>query len=122
MFLLIGLGERAGSGLPKIKQGWTEQGHSLVLYDSLTPYDQTIAELTWGKLVSANAQEKSSEKHASLLAYIAAEPSTSAKALADKLGITSRAVEKQLAQLKDQGKLQRIGPAKGGYWEIIERD
>ena len=128
MFLLIGLGERAGSGLPKIQQGWTEQGHSLVLYDSLTPYDQTVAELTWGALEKTTqktpekSSEKSSEKHASLLAYIAAEPGISAKALADKLGITSRAVEKQLAQLKDQGKLQRMGPAKGGHWEIIERD
>jgi len=39
--------ERAGSGLPKIKQGWIAQGHSLELYDDNTPYNQTIIELNW---------------------------------------------------------------------------
>lgn len=47
MFLLLGLGERVGSGIPKIKQGWIDQGHSLNLYDSQTPYLQTVAELFW---------------------------------------------------------------------------
>ena len=47
LFLLIGLGERAGSGLPKIKQGWIAQGHLLELYDKNTPFNQTIIELNW---------------------------------------------------------------------------
>ncbi len=42
----------------------------------------------------------------------------SAQELAEFLGISSHAVEKQIANLKDKGILKRIGPDKGGYWEV----
>ena len=35
------------------------------------------------------------------------------------LGITKRATLKQIDKLKPQGRLLRIGPAKGGHWEIL---
>jgi ATP-dependent DNA helicase RecG len=66
-------------------------------------------------LPSVPMQEKSSEKS---LAFLEREPSLSAKALAEKMHLTSRAVEKQIGLLKKTGKLRRIGPSKGGYWEV----
>jgi ATP-dependent DNA helicase RecG len=42
--------------------------------------------------------------------------------LAKQLDITERAVEKQLANLKKQGKIERVGPDKGGFWKIIKED
>ncbi|CAN2044460.1 ATP-dependent DNA helicase [Candidatus Magnetomoraceae bacterium gMMP-1] len=39
--------------------------------------------------------------------------------LSKKLEKTSRAIEMQIAKLKKEGCLKRVGPAKGGYWEII---
>jgi ATP-dependent DNA helicase RecG len=36
-----------------------------------------------------------------------------------QLELTLRAIEKQLAKLKQQGTIKRIGPDKGGYWEIV---
>ena len=45
MFLLIGLGERAGSGLPKIFSGWSSQHWSKpLLYEKQEP-EQTLLEL-----------------------------------------------------------------------------
>ena len=38
--------------------------------------------------------------------------------MADSIGISERAVEKQLAKLKGKGVIDRIGPDKGGYWKI----
>jgi hypothetical protein len=35
------------------------------------------------------------------------------------LGITKRAVLKQIDKLKEHGRLSRVGPTKGGRWEII---
>jgi ATP-dependent DNA helicase RecG len=66
-------------------------------------------------LPSVPIQEKSSEK---ILEFLKKEPNLSAKALAENMNITSRAVEKQIALLKKTGKLRRIGPAKGGYWLV----
>ncbi len=39
--------------------------------------------------------------------------------LSDELNISTRAIEKQISNLKKQGLVRRIGPAKGGHWEVI---
>ena len=76
---------------------------------------------------SEKSSEKSSEKNtlnstkSKILKEIKANPIISAKQLADILGITSRAVEKNLAQLRESNTIRRIGPDKGGHWEIIEK-
>ena len=41
--------------------------------------------------------------------------------LAEALGLTTRAVEKQIAKLRKKGRLRRIGPARGGRWQTIEK-
>jgi len=60
--------------------------------------------------------EKSSEK---ILVLLQANPELAAREVATKLGLTSRAVEKQLAKLRLAGRIRRIGPAKGGHWEVL---
>ena len=126
MFLLIGLGERAGSGLPKIQQGWTEQGHSLTIYDSITPYDQTITELIWGGLTSGSekTQEKTQEKILKttehILVLVKANPDLTIQELASLIGKSTSAIERAIGKLKTEQKLRRIGADKGGHWETIE--
>jgi predicted HTH transcriptional regulator len=70
-----------------------------------------------GGVGSEKSSEKSSEK---ILRHLGAEPTLSAKQLAEKLGISARAVEKQIDLLKKEGSLRRIGPAKGGHWQVLE--
>ena len=41
-------------------------------------------------------------------------------ALADRLGITRKAVEKQIARLKADGIVRRAGPDKGGHWVVVK--
>jgi ATP-dependent DNA helicase RecG len=36
------------------------------------------------------------------------------------LGISPRAVEKQIARLREEGRVRRIGPDKGGHWEVVK--
>ncbi len=46
MFRLIGVGEQAGSGLPKIYGGWAKQHwRAPALYERAEPYNQTLLEL-----------------------------------------------------------------------------
>ena len=35
-------------------------------------------------------------------------------------GIKDRAIKKQIEKLKIQGRIRRIGPDKGGHWEVVE--
>ena len=44
----------------------------------------------------------------------------SAAEIAMKVGLSSRAVEKRIKTMRENGIIRRIGPDKGGYWEIIE--
>ena len=58
---------------------------------------------------------KSREK---IVALLAEDGKLSAVALASKVGISAKAVEKHLANLKADGIIKRIGPAKGGHWIV----
>ena len=58
---------------------------------------------------------KSREK---IVALLSEDGKLSAAALAEKIGISAKAVEKHLANLKTDGIIERFGPAKGGYWKV----
>ncbi len=62
-------------------------------------------------------REKTREK---ILVAIKENPMITAKNLADIIGITIKGVEWQIKDLKSQGIIRRVGPDKGGHWEIIE--
>ena len=68
---------------------------------------------------SEKSSEKSSEK---ILALLEARNTASAREIAVILGLTPRAVEKHIAALKTAGRLKRVGPAKGGRWEVVRED
>ena len=59
--------------------------------------------------------EKSREK---IIQLLSEDSKLSAASLAERLGISAKAVEKHLARLKADGIIERIGPAKGGYWKV----
>jgi ATP-dependent DNA helicase RecG len=46
-------------------------------------------------------------------------PAISAKEIAKELNMTSRSVEKNIKTLRDKGILRRVGPDKGGHWEVL---
>ncbi len=72
--------------------------------------------------------EKSSEKKFGdnqksseiILELLKENPKLSAKKLSEQIGITSRAVEKQLASIVEKGLIKREGSPKGGHWEILK--
>jgi len=43
----------------------------------------------------------------------------SANKIAKKTGYSIATVKREMAKLKEKGKLKRIGPDKGGYWELV---
>ncbi|TVR43181.1 MAG: ATP-dependent DNA helicase RecG [Planctomycetota bacterium] len=60
------------------------------------------------------------ETEAAILALLRSDNRLTAKALAERLEPGQRAIEKQLAKLQRQGRLRRIGPRKGGHWQVID--
>ena len=62
--------------------------------------------------------EQSTKSSEEILKMLQEEPKLTARAIAKRLKLTSRAVEKQIARLRQSNRLRRHGPAKGGYWEV----
>ena len=63
-------------------------------------------------------REKTAKSREKIVALLAEDGTLSAAALAVKIGISAKAIEKHLANLKAAGIIERIGPAKGGYWKV----
>jgi len=63
--------------------------------------------------------EKTVEKTADhIMALIAQNPTITISTLANLTGLSRRGIEHNLKKLKDEGKIERIGPDKGGKWKI----
>jgi ATP-dependent DNA helicase RecG len=56
-----------------------------------------------------------------VLGLLSENPRMTIPELAKALEITTRGVEKQITKLRRIDRLRRIGSAKGGYWEVVER-
>ena len=70
-----------------------------------------------GEKTKEKTREKTREK---ILILIRANADISMDAMALSLGLTRQGVEWQIRKLKLSGILRRIGPDKGGHWEILE--
>ncbi len=68
---------------------------------------------------SREKRPKSREKIIELLSH---DRTLSTAMLAELIGVTPKAIEKQTAKLKADGVLKRIGPDKGGYWQVVKRN
>ena len=65
-----------------------------------------------------NSGKKKLKSREKILALLKEHSEYSARKLAEEIGITPKAVEKQLANLKASGLIRREGPDKGGKWII----
>ncbi|HEV8176134.1 MAG TPA: ATP-binding protein [Gemmatimonadales bacterium] len=59
------------------------------------------------------------ETRSAILAAMRDAPSVSTTRLAEKFGISTTAIDKHLKALRESGRIRRIGPAKGGHWEVL---
>lgn len=64
---------------------------------------------------SVNTDEK-------IIAILQEHPTLTIVQLAQMLELSTRAIEKQLAKLKDTGKLERIGTARKGEWKVLKKN
>lgn len=85
------------------------------------PFSKTYMEKLQGDISSKNTEVKSSGKSSEVIITMLRNNKTmTIPELAEALSISTRAVEKNIQKLQSAGRLKRIGPAKGGYWEILK--
>ena len=67
-----------------------------------------------------NSREKNKNSREKILELLREDSRLTTAGLAQAVGISAKGVEKQLANLKRGGLLRRIGPDKGGHWEVVD--
>jgi ATP-dependent DNA helicase RecG len=63
--------------------------------------------------------EKLTPNRRKILEAMRADPYVTYKALIELVGIGATNIDKNIRALKEAGLIRRIGPAKGGRWEVI---
>lgn len=63
------------------------------------------------------SKEKSKEK---ILQIIANNPYVTTRELSELVGLSIAGIEKNMRQMKEKWLIRRIGPDRGGYWEVLE--
>lgn len=99
-----------------------------VLLGEQHPLKKRYLHIDWKQVASSLGTEKSSEKQQigteksseKILRIMAEQPTITTAILAKEIGISTRAVDKQIAKLKALGQLQRVGADRGGHWEVIK--
>jgi ATP-dependent DNA helicase RecG len=114
--------EKWGSGLKRIADECAEQGVGVKFEILKTGFLVTFAR-TPAKAVRGGSQkstqEGSQKSSQRILALVAGRPEITIEEMAAALKISPRAVKKHLSNLKGKGLLKRVGPDKGGHWEVV---
>jgi len=116
--------EQLGSGVPRILRAYSKE--CFIFGDSFT---RMVFPVTGNIKSSQESSQKSSVKSSvkgsvkssvKILGLIRNNKNITIPEIAKEIELSTRAIEKQIAKLKEQRKLKRVGPDKGGYWEILD--
>jgi ATP-dependent DNA helicase RecG len=128
MFYRLYKVERVGMGIKRMRSAMREAGLREPTFDTdgffravflrSSESEKKIGERI-GERVGEKVGVKLTARQQKIVEAISTDPSISARDLSEKAGISARNVEANLATLKRKGVLQRVGPARGGHWEVV---
>ena len=86
----------------------------------ITAWGEQEAKRRMGEKVGEKVGEALTNNQRQILTLLRDNPRMAAREVAQRIGISSRKVEENIAKLKALKLLKRIGPAKEGYWQVTE--
>ncbi len=86
--------------------------------------ERRLTPLGQERKVPKKTREKTREKtrgetREEIMRLLGDRPEITSSELAAELGITGKGVEWQLSRLRTSGRIRRVGPDKGGHWEVV---
>jgi ATP-dependent DNA helicase RecG len=136
MFSRMDVVEKAGTGIIRIREAMKREGLPPPVFEDMGEFFKIILYRPKGVSpdidIKKSTQKKYLEKVPSkstlklgktaqkVLDLIAGNSQITTSDLAANLEITADAVKKHLSNLKKKDLIRRIGPDKGGHWEVIE--
>ena len=85
-----------------------------------TPFIEFMLEVILKSIQSSvkDSVKSSVKTEDKIVNYLRQYPQITIPQLAEMLGLSTRAIEKQLAKLKEEGKVDRVGSARKGEWRV----
>ena len=116
----IGIIEKYGSGIQRVIRYFKDEGLPL-------PHFKNISE---GFLVTVFTNEKTNvtenvpgnvpeKRLVKILNLIKQDNSITIPKIADRLDVSSKTIKRDIQKLKEEGKIKRLGPDKGGKWSVL---
>ena len=72
------------------------------------------------KNTANNFKNKIEENSVSILEYLKEHPTTTQKNIMENFNLSRRTIERIIATLKEEGKIERVGNNRSGYWKILK--
>ncbi len=116
LFKEAGLIERYGSGIKRILKSFADYALPLPLFEEVQEGFRVTVTCTTQKTT-----QKTSTKE-QLLKLLQENPGITRSELAVQLFKSENTIKEHLAQLKAQGRLQRVGSDRSGCWQVIVYD
>jgi ATP-dependent DNA helicase RecG len=101
-----------GSGIKRALETWQE-------IDFKDDRDGCLFTVTVQRKAEIGARKTSEKTSEKILTALEQDENLTISELASLIGITERSIERNIKKLQEQGRLRRVGPAKGGLWEVL---
>ena len=127
MLRMVGYGENIGSGFPMILNAWKQAGWSAPMLKNKLELDEVELALPIEKTEKSfqESSQKSTLKSTlkstqkSIVEIIMRNPEVTIPQVANLLDLNPRGIAKHFKTLQDKGIIRRVGPDKGGHWEVV---
>ena len=104
-----------GTGINKMKKLISKAGLPPIKFEFDTFFTATF------KRPIEKWTKKLGENEIKIIELMKENKYVTTKELSGHIKISTTAIDKNISKLKKKGILKRIGPAKGGYWEVIKK-
>jgi ATP-dependent DNA helicase RecG len=105
-----------GSGIKRALDDWPD-----ISFTDDREGSMFIATVHRKELEGLGSAEKDSQKTSQkIIEFMQKDPMITIADLALHIGVTERAIKMQIGKMKTQGRIQRIGPDKGGCWQVVK--
>ena len=116
-----GIIEEYSSGLRRISEALAENGSKPAEFHvDQHSFAVNVESLNRGSEKWSEKWSGVSERQRDILTLMQANPGISRKEISDKLGINQSVIQKHIKNLRKERKLKRVGPDKGGRWEVLD--
>jgi ATP-dependent DNA helicase RecG len=101
-----------GSGIKRALEAWPR-------IDFTDDRDGCLFTVTVHRKTETSSGKASGKASGKILAALEQDGNLTIPELASMIGVTERSIERNIKKLQAQDRLRRVGPAKGGHWEVL---